>query len=232
VIKNKNEDTMNSPTIQLPSGATIQMCDFVRDSLRSAFVVTPYGTEDRWEVFSGSRSQALEGDKSRYMTRAHTNIPRSGDSGLPKDWEMLVDNWKAICPNMSQVVIDWASETSACLEYNGKSYGDRTLLELLLDHPVLGTHPVHIRENLSYGVRIDSGKPTALKALRNSLRGDPQNKAIVDELDILAQLGDQGPGPVTNVIVHGIRKVQQKLQPTQSLTCWISLEGLIKRCVV
>jgi len=223
---------MSTKNTAFPDGTTVQLVDFVRDNLRSAFAVTPYGTEDRWEVFSNGRSQALEGDKSRYMTRAHTNIPRSGDSGLPKDWEMLIDSWKAICPNMSQVVLDWASETSACLIYNGKSYGDRTLLELLLDHPVLDTHPVHIRENLSYGVHIDTCKPAALKALRNSLRGDSQNKAIVDELDILAQLGDQGPGPVTNVIVHGIRKVQQKLQPSQSLTCWISLEGLMKRCVV
>ncbi len=75
-------------TIQLPSGQVIQVTDWIDDK--------HYGSVE-WEngdtapliVFSAGKSQAIVGG-SRPMLRTDTNVPRNGDSGLPKDWEFLV----------------------------------------------------------------------------------------------------------------------------------------------
>jgi len=219
------------PQFKLPDGSTITLADMVYESMRSAFIVRPWGEETRWDLFSYSRTQdvtgAVPGTKA---TRAHTNIPRSGDSGLPRDWEALLCRWRAnLNVSLEQPVLDWASETSVQFEYNCKLFSSETLADLLLSPQSLGGEalPVHMRENLSYKVTAETSDKRVLDALRTWLRG-PGSETVRDaitELDMVARLAD-------GKIADAIRHVQAKLQPGRQLVGWVHLEGLVKRCVV
>ncbi len=78
-------------TITLEDGTTIALSDWIDDKL--------YGTvqlnntqNNQVIVFSNGRSQPIPGG-TRIQTRVDTNVPRNGESGLPKDWEVLVYGW-------------------------------------------------------------------------------------------------------------------------------------------
>ncbi len=75
-------------TITLPDGSTIALADWIDDKMFGSVQLTN-GQGTPVEVFSAGRSQPIPGG-TRIQTRVDTNIPRSGDTGLPKDWEMLV----------------------------------------------------------------------------------------------------------------------------------------------
>lgn len=77
-----------STTLRLPDGTAISLADWIDDKLYST-VQLSNGQTTPVEAFSSGRSQAIPGG-TRTATRVDTNIPRAGDSGLPKDWEMLV----------------------------------------------------------------------------------------------------------------------------------------------
>jgi hypothetical protein len=81
----------STTTLTLPDGSTIALADWIDDKFYGSVQftnaqVTPV------EAFTATRSQPIPGG-TRSMTRVDTNIPRNGDSGLPKDWEMLVYGW-------------------------------------------------------------------------------------------------------------------------------------------
>jgi len=78
-------------TLTLPDGNTIALADWIDDKLYGA-VQFETGDTGQLEAFQNGRSQPIPGG-ARTMTRVDTNVPRSGDSGLPKDWEMLVYGW-------------------------------------------------------------------------------------------------------------------------------------------
>src|SRR5512136_130731 len=78
-------------TLTLPDGSTIALADWIDDKLYGC-VQLINGQSTIVEAFSASRSQTIPGG-TRVQTRVDTNIPRAGDSGLPKDWEMLVYGW-------------------------------------------------------------------------------------------------------------------------------------------
>src|SRR5262245_40588789 len=75
-------------TLRLPDGSVIQLSDWIDDQLYGGVQLTN-GQTTPVEAFSNGGSQAVPGG-TRTATRVDTNIPRAGDSGLPKDWEMLV----------------------------------------------------------------------------------------------------------------------------------------------
>jgi hypothetical protein len=75
-------------TLKLPDGSVIQLSDWIDDKLYSTVQLTNTQSTPV-EAFSVGRSQAIPGG-TRTTTRVDTNIPRAGDSGLPKDWEMLI----------------------------------------------------------------------------------------------------------------------------------------------
>lgn len=75
-------------TIRLPDGSAIQLSDWIDDKLYATVQLTN-GQSTPVEAFSAGRSQAVPGG-TRTSTRVDTNVPRAGDSGLPKDWEMLI----------------------------------------------------------------------------------------------------------------------------------------------
>jgi hypothetical protein len=81
----------STTTLTLPDGSTIALADWIDDKLYGC-VQLVNGQTTPVEFYSSGRSQPIPGG-SRIQTRVDTNIPRNGDSGLPKDWEMLVYGW-------------------------------------------------------------------------------------------------------------------------------------------
>jgi hypothetical protein len=77
--------------LTLPYGSTIALADWIDDKFYGS-VQFANGQVTPVEAFTATRSQPIPGG-TRAMTRVDTNIPRNGDSGLPKDWEFLVYGW-------------------------------------------------------------------------------------------------------------------------------------------
>lgn len=75
-------------TIQLPTGQVIMVADWIDDKLYSTVQFSNNQTTPV-DAFSVTRSQAIPGG-TRPTSRVDTNIIRTGDTGLPPAWEMLV----------------------------------------------------------------------------------------------------------------------------------------------
>lgn len=78
-------------TITLADGSTIALSDWIDDKLYGT-VELVNGQNNQVIVYSNGRSQPIPGG-TRIQTRVDTNVPRNGETGLPKDWEMLVYGW-------------------------------------------------------------------------------------------------------------------------------------------
>jgi hypothetical protein len=81
----------STTTLTLPDGSTIALADWIDDKLFGSAQLAN-GQTTPLEIYISGRSQPIPGGQ-RPQTRVDTNIPRNGDSGLPKDWEMLVYGW-------------------------------------------------------------------------------------------------------------------------------------------
>ena len=193
-----------------------------------------------WEVFVGGRSEPISGGQ-RKMTRAHTNIPRSGLNGLPRDWEMDVLNWHAsVNLPMEQVVLDWACETAVVFQYNERYCGQTTLAELLTGSRRLGVDslPVHMREQLTYFVKVSVENARAYDALCAWLRRDDLVRVRDELADLRSELRDQAnPKTVLGRIAgNGVKILSSAIEDLQvkprELICWIHLEGMIQKVVV
>lgn len=75
-------------TITLPNGQTVSIEDWIDDKLYSTVQLTN-GQTSPVEAFVSGRSQPIPGGQ-RAATRVDTNVPRSGDTGLPMSWEMYI----------------------------------------------------------------------------------------------------------------------------------------------
>ena len=75
-------------TITLPNGQTVSIEDWIDDKLYSTVQLTN-GQTTPVEAFVAGRSQPISGG-TRTSTRVDTNVPRSGDTGLPMSWEMYI----------------------------------------------------------------------------------------------------------------------------------------------
>lgn len=78
-------------TITMPDGQTVALSDWIDDKLYGTIQLIN-GQNNQIIAFSNGRSQPIPGG-TRIQTRVDTNIPRGGETGLPKDWEMLVYGW-------------------------------------------------------------------------------------------------------------------------------------------
>ena len=92
-------------TLTLPDGTSIALADWVDDKFFGTVQLNNNQT-NQVIAFSNARSQPIPGG-TRIQTRVDTNIPRSGESGLPKDFEQLVYGWglkfvRATRPNQGQ----------------------------------------------------------------------------------------------------------------------------------
>jgi len=75
-------------TITMPNGQTVSIEDWIDDKLYST-VQFSNGQTTPVEAFVSGRSQPIPGG-TRAATRVDTNVPRSGDTGLPMSWEMYI----------------------------------------------------------------------------------------------------------------------------------------------
>lgn len=76
-------------TIELPDGTTIALQDWIDDKHYGVGQLQS-GSASVLQLFSAGRSQPIPGGQSgRTLNKVDTNIPRSGDNGLQKDWEGL-----------------------------------------------------------------------------------------------------------------------------------------------
>jgi hypothetical protein len=75
-------------TLTLADGTSIALSDWIDDKFYGS-VQLSNAFNQLIEAFSTGRSQAIPGG-ARNQARVDTNIPRQGENGLPKDWEMLV----------------------------------------------------------------------------------------------------------------------------------------------
>lgn len=78
-------------TFTLPSGEAVALADWIDDKFYSTVQIVN-GQTTPLEAFSQTRGQPIAGG-TRTVSRVDTNIPRAGDNGLPKDWEMWVYGW-------------------------------------------------------------------------------------------------------------------------------------------
>lgn len=216
------------PSLTMPDGQVVSLADWIHTDLRSALIVDPWTGGNSWELFTYGRAQPVSGTGIS-ATRVHTNVPRSGDSGLPRDWEMYVTGWRAQTNvRLDQEVMDWAAETHVQFAYNQMQQGDTTLLDLLL-HPQ-PMKLVWMRENMGYQVRVESD-PIATKTfcdwLRAGVEVEQNVRDAVTELDTIIRLHAKSDG-----LTSSLRHVQKTLAGGRKVTVWVHLEGWLKRVVV
>lgn len=234
--------------------------NYVFESLRSALVIQPWNDDlrEEWELFSYERGHPVPGTIGPEAVRAssiHTNVPRSGSVGLPRDWEMKVHEWRATvsCP-LEQPVLDWAAETSVKFRYNETLWGDAVLADLLFGSKSLSKNVeerlasvkrpetledaqkiidaqegnyIWMRTGPNYRVDVETRNQAVLKQLRQWLKGSaPDNvRDAYTELDVISRF-------VSGPTAESIKSVLAKLQPGRSLTCWVHLDGVMKKSVV
>jgi len=75
-------------TFKTPDGQTIALEDWIDDQLYASAQLND-GETSKLEVFGVGKSQTIPGG-TRAQTGVDSNIPKSGDNGLPKDWAMLI----------------------------------------------------------------------------------------------------------------------------------------------
>jgi hypothetical protein len=115
-------------TLTLPDGTAVALADWIDDKLYGTVQLTN-GQSTPVEAFSAGRSQAIPGG-TRVQTRVDTNIPRNGDSGLPKDWEMLVYGWGM---KMTRVCRPQTGQTQPVLGDGGGALSDPPRLATLFN---------------------------------------------------------------------------------------------------
>lgn len=87
-------------TLELPDGTTIALQDWIDDKHYGVGQLQS-GSSSVIQLFSAGRSQQIPGGQSgRTLNKVDTNIPRSGDNGLQKDWEGL---WYGLGLQISRV---------------------------------------------------------------------------------------------------------------------------------
>lgn len=157
-------------TITLPDGTTVALSDWIDDKLYGTVQLN--NTQNNQVIaFSNGRSQPIPGG-TRIQTRVDTNIPRNGETGLPKDWEMLVYGWgwklvRATRPAAQQTqptLNDFSDPVDQRTYfdidrvlffqyvYNDKKYTEGTLQEYPQGHGMVLTTTNATREQVNNGV--------------------------------------------------------------------------------
>ncbi len=188
-------------TLRLPDGTVISLREWLAGSYYSSMIIDPWREDishSPTRLFSYGRAQMIP-NTNKYAEAWHTNIPISGDCGLPRDWEGLVYGVRAETNQYSPAVWDWAAKTHVKVIYNQKTYFETSLLSLLkVTDPIIHaqnnkteqlyipemqkreealkkavasgwTLPIHMRCHLAYEVLIESD-PIATITLQKALR--------------------------------------------------------------
>lgn len=143
------------------------------DSLYSCLIIEADAGPSDWRLFEYGRSQPVAGSK-QLATRAHTNLPRPADVGLPMGWAAQIVRWRASTSiRLQDPLLDWAAETSAEFRFDDKTVASSPLLDILMaPQPILGNghrlgrsigetiltgdpcDGLNMREMIGFGVRV------------------------------------------------------------------------------
>lgn len=160
-------------TITLQDGTTIALSDWIDDKLYGSVELVT-GQNNQVIAFSNGKSQPIPGG-TRVQTRVDTNIPRNGETGLPKDWEMLVFAWgwkltramratnagAVILPDTGGALSDPVDQRTYFnldrmlffqYNYNDKKYTEGTLQEYPQGHGMVLVTTNASREQVNNGV--------------------------------------------------------------------------------
>jgi hypothetical protein len=157
-------------TIKLQDGTTIALSDWIDDKFYGT-VQLNNGQNNQVIAFSNGRSQPIPGG-TRIQTRVDTNVPRNGETGLPKDFEMLVYGWgwklvRATRPDEGQTQPSLPSYSDPVdqrtyfdldrvlffqYNYNDKKYTEGTMQEYPQGHGMSLTTTNPAREQVVNGV--------------------------------------------------------------------------------
>lgn len=197
-------------------------------TLRGAFMIRQDAEPNELEVFSAGRCEYIPGG-GRRMTRAHTNVPKSGYSGLPKDWEFSALSWRAsMSLPYEQPLLDWAAETAVQFMYNETCVGDAVLADLLFGSRRIGTNglPVLMRENLTYFVRVSTENGKVFYNLIDWLKRNPEYLALQEVKDAMMLVK-------SDRALDSLQRAAKLLDvEPRELTGWIHLEGFMNRVVI
>lgn len=227
----------STTTLTLSSGETIALADWVDDKLYGSGQFTN-GSSAQVEIFSVGRSAQIPGG-SRTQTRVDTNIPRSGDSGLPKDFEMLVYGYAikvvrverglAATPNVPVFADGGGALSDPCtlrtmfqldrvlffsFEFNGKIYTSGTMQHYPQGH----------------GFTVVSNNP-ALELAQNGVPSPRDRVALVLPVHMRENLGFRGIfQPEAAISVN--QPASDGGVTLSAADIRLDLNGLIKRTVV
>jgi len=227
----------------LPDGTELPVGDEVPERLFGAFMIHQGTTGSAMELFPSHGMSIPGSEDQRVLNRGHTNVLRSSDSGLPKDWVFYAQAISArLSEPLVQEVLDFAAVCQVAFVYNDKYEFRGTLLDLVHGAAPLETF---MRECLSYKVVVQIEEIPALERLKVYLRKRPgyaDVERVERRLVLLAQeLSEMG------ILKEGNRTVNDKTlcrwaeetkvlsnlvagTPRQ-LTGWIYLHGPMSRVV-
>lgn len=223
-------------TLMLDNGQAIALEDWIDDKLYGT-VQLSNGMVTPVEAFSASRSQVVPGG-ARVQTRVDTNIPRAGDSGLPKDWEMyiysigirpvrvcrstsggtnpiLADTGGAMSANPTLATLFQIDRlTFVQFEYNGKAYTQG----VMTDYP----------PGAGYGL-VTTG--TDIELAQNGRPSPRDRTALVLPIHMKENLGYKMPFQPEAALVISQAAVDEGTALT-FMDVRVTLQGLVKRTVV
>jgi hypothetical protein len=196
------------------------------DSLYSAFIIEagkPH--HEMWRLFSYSKSMLVP-NTSIVATDAHTNVPRSGDSGLPMSWTMQVDRWRAGANLrfLTDDVLDWAADTGVRLVYNATPIASTPFSDLLMSpHPLSNPSGDYYdrRQRLDRGEAV-SPRPLVFRENIGFYVEMMSPKSSIDQLSVFL---------VENAMKLTDKRDFQEKQKSPRLIGWIWLEGVLSRPV-
>lgn len=181
--------------------------DWVAGSYYSTLELEGHREGSIWQLFNYSRSQAIP-ESQRLASQWHTNMPRSGDCGLPQGWSALINGWR-ISTNIAistPPLKEWADKTYLSFVYNNKRYFGLPLSDFvnrtvhketdaeeaqvysqnLYDKENFSELNVHLQEFLSFRVDVESDI-SATKNLREWLRFESQDGVALARLEELIE---------------------------------------------
>jgi hypothetical protein len=249
----------DGPKLTMPNGKQIVLCDIGYYPMFGACMFDAAEEDipsDTVSVFSQARGQQMPGSPSTAVQRHHTNIYKSGESGLPRDYEHLVTSWWAgVSERLAEPVMALLDTTTARFEYNSKIYLEARLSDLVFGRVPVKV-PIHMRDGLSYGVRLEPQRPDAWKRWREYMKEEktaqPQDlSAVCSQLrrytEMLDTQGFQTPVgtlmPKSSVAflrdrLSDVVKQMERLDggpgevSYRKMTVWVYLGGYQKRVVV
>jgi hypothetical protein len=178
---------------KLAGGSEIYIQDIVDNEQYSTLEVHRGRVPQFAEVFDYARGMAVPSSPSqRRAGNDDTSFVRPPTSGLPQAWEGHVFGWRAAVegPQADDVAVRaWLAATGATLTYRHKYYAVLPLSELVrVPTPVIDpegkpgdwpgvlnlkpgeiTLPIHLQENLEFGVRLYTEDTMVLAALADAL---------------------------------------------------------------